>query len=177
MIKPLVDLRSTQTQHWLLGNSLTVKVGDVVVPAISSSTVYLTNATAAVAGNKYPLGVVVGFCKQNGEVYPTTGQDPSLTPNQVTTGSDNLTNAKIHAVIIPITADMEFEMDLSGTAGTTTGSDQPYMYFDLYDARTVDETTAAIPAGTPKQVLSLGLIEGSTTKIRGKFVKALYLNS
>jgi len=177
MLKPLVDLRTAQTQLVLLGNSLTVKVGDAVTTTLSTSgVVYATNATANVAGGKYLLGVVVGFAKKNGEVYPTYGQDPSLTPNQVTTAADNTTNAQIYAVVVPFTSEMELEMDLNAAAGTTSGSDQPFVYFDLADARTVDESSviSSDNASAPLQVLSLGLISGSTAKIRGKVVKALY---
>jgi len=179
MLKPLIDLRTAQTQRVLLGNSLTVKVGDAVTTTLASGVAYATNATANVAGDKYLLGVVVGFSKKNGEVYPTYGQDPSLTPNQVTTASDNLTNAQVHAVVVPFTSEMELEMDLDAAAGTTTGSDQPFVYFNLADARTVDESTVlgSDATGTPLQILSLGLIDGSTTKIKGKVVKALYMNS
>jgi hypothetical protein len=179
MLKPLIDLRTAQTQRVLLGNSLTVKVGDAVTTTIASGVVFATNATANVAGDKYLLGVVVGFSKKNGEVYPTSGQDTSLTPNQVTTASDNLTNAKIHAVVVPFTSEMELEMDLDATAGTTTGSNQPFVYFNFANARTVSESSviASDNASAPLQILSLGLIEGSNTKIRGRVVKALYMNS
>ena len=176
MLKPLVDLRTAQTQRVLLGNGLTVKVGDAVTINLDSGVVYATNDTPNVVGDVYLLGVVVGFSKKNGEVYPTYGQDPSLTPNQVTTATDNTTNAQIYAVVVPFTSEMELEMDLNAAAGTTSGSDQPFVYFNLVDARTVDESsvTGSDQSNAPLQILSLGLIEGSTTKIRGKVVKALY---
>jgi len=179
MLKPLVDLRTAQTQRVLLGNSLTVKVGDAVTTTLASGIVYATNATANVAGDKALLGVVVGFSKKNGEIYPTYGQDPSLTPNQVTTASDNTTNAQIYAVVIPFTSEMELEMDLDATAGTTSGSNQPFVYFNLADARTVSESSviSSDSASAPLQVFSLGLKEGSTKKIKGKVVKALYMKS
>lgn len=166
---------STQTAHALLDNQLTVKVGDVIIPLSNGSTNIVTNDTSVVTGDKYVLGVVVGFCKENGEVIGT-GINPANTPAQLTTPSDNTDNAKYHAVYIPITAEMEFEGELDATAGTTTGSDKPYVYFNLVDAGTIDESSVVPHDDTtaPLQVLSLGLIPGSTKKIRCRFAKRLY---
>jgi hypothetical protein len=173
MIKPIADFYSSQTQRYLLGNSLTVKVGDAVVPGYDEDNKlsYVTNSDVTGADNI--LGVVVGFSKENGEIYPHYGQDPSLTPNQITTSATNLTSEKIYAVVLPITRDLEFEIDLNATAGTTDYSDQPLVYFSLADAGTVDESSASTSAGG--EIISLGLIPGSNKKIRAKFVKGLLI--
>jgi len=176
MFKPLVDMYSTQTAHALLDDGLTVKVGDVIIPlSTAGSTNIVTNDTDAVTGDKYVLGVVVGFCKENGEVIGI-GINPANTPAQLTTADDNTTNAKYHAVYIPITAEMEFEGELDAAAGTTTGSDKSYVYFNLVDAGKIDESSVVShdDKTAPLQVLSLGLIPGSTTKIRCRFAKRLY---
>lgn len=176
MFKPLVDMYSTQTAHALLDDGLTVKVGDVITPlSTPGETNIVTNDDSAVTGDKYVLGVVVGFCKENGEVIGT-GINPANTPAQLTTPIDNIDNAKYHAVYIPITAEMEFEGELNAAAGTTTGSDKPYVYFNLADAGTIDESTVLSydDPSAPLQVLSLGLIPGSTKKIRCRFAKRVY---
>ncbi|MDP2362677.1 MAG: hypothetical protein Q8M94_02785, partial [Ignavibacteria bacterium] len=100
MFKLRQDYRSVATRRAILNNSLTVKIGDVIIPLAASSAV--TNATGALAGDYYPLGIVVGFSKANGEVIGV-GTDPANTPAQLITASDNLTVAKLHAVYIPIT--------------------------------------------------------------------------
>ncbi len=176
MFKPLVDFLTTQTQHALLNNSLTVKVGDVIIPlSTAGSTHIVTNDTTAVVGNKYPLGVVIGFCDEQGRVIGQ-GQNPANTPNQLATAVDNTTADKYHAVFYPLTEDMELEGELDNDAGTTTGSDKPYVYFNLKDAGTIDESSVKPhdDSSAPLQVLSLGVIPGETTKIRCRFAKRLY---
>lgn len=154
-----------QTRRAILNNSLTVKVGDVIVPLASSSAV--TNATASVAGDKYPIGIVVGFSKANGEVIGQ-GVDPSNTPVQLVTASDNLTVAKYYAVYVPITPSMEFSADLNAVAGTTSGSDTAFVWFNLADAATLSESSVVVytDASAPLQVLSFGLDPEDTTNKR-----------
>lgn len=172
MFKLRQDVREGQLRSAVLNNSLTVKVGDAIVPLAASNAV--TNATAVVAGDKYPIGIVVGFSGPNGEVI-SQGQNPINTPNQITTASDNLTVAKYRAVYLPITSDMEFSATLSGTAGTTAGSDTAFVWFNLSDAATLDETSVLVytDGSAPLQVLSYGLDPLDTTNKTAivKFVK------
>jgi len=156
MIKLRQDVYQAQTRHALIDNSLTVKVGDVIAPTADGDTV--SNSTALTAGDKYVLGVVVGFCKTNGEVI-SQGQNPSNTPNYLTTAADNTTVDKYHAVYVPITSEMEFRVTLSDTAGTTTHSDQAFVWFSLSDCRTIDETSVLVAndGSAPLQLFSFGL--------------------
>jgi hypothetical protein len=169
------DVYHVQTRRALLNNSLTVQVGDVVIPLGASSTV--TNATAAVAGATfYVLGVVTGFSQKNGEVV-SQGQNPATTPSQVVTASDNTTNAQVYAMYVPITPEMEFSALLSATATTTAGSDQAFAWFNLTDARTVNEASvvAATAGATVGQVFSFGVDPEDTTNhsIICRFAKAV----
>lgn len=171
MFKLRADVYQVQTRRALLDNGITVQVGDVIAPTSSGDIV--SNATALVAGDKYPLGVVIGFSKKNGEVIGQ-GQDPSLTPNQLTTPANNTTTTQYYAVYIPITPDMEFSATLDAPAGTTTGSDKAFMYFNLADCRTINESSVAAPTGSPLQVVSMGLDpeDPSGNTIICRFVKA-----
>jgi len=179
MLYPAKDYYSEQTQRALLNNSLTFKVGDAVAAIGSSNLTVLTNATSAVAGDKYVIGVLVGFSKKNGEVI-SYGTDPSQTPPQLTTSATNTTSEQYYGVFIPATEDMEWIGDLSGAAGTTAYSDQPYAWFSLSDCRTIDETSAIAPdsASAPLQIFSLGTVPSVTgaaaTQIYFKFAKSQF---
>lgn len=168
------DVYSAHTYRALLNNSLTVKVGDVIIPTGSSGIV--TNANASVAGDVYVLGVVVGFSKQNGEVI-STGSDPANTPAQLVTAANNTTVDKYHAVYVPILPHMIWSATLNATAGTTAGSDQPFVFFNLVDARTLNESSVvqATSVSAPLQFFSIGLDPEDTSNktVIGRFAKAL----
>lgn len=168
------DVYSAHTSRALLNNSLTVKVGDVVIPTGADGIV--TNATGSVAGDVYVLGVVVGFSKLNGEVI-STGTDPANTPAQLVTASDNTTVDKYHAVYVPILPHMEFSATIDAAAATTAGSEDPFVFFNLVDARTLDESTVvqATSGSAPLQFFSVVLDPEDTTNktVIGRFAKAL----
>ncbi len=176
MITPAYDWRFEETKRFLMDNSLTFKVGDAVIPLSTAATTgTVTNATGSLAGNYYLLGTIVGFSKVNGEVIGQ-GIDPSTTPVQVITAANNTTVALYYAVVIPFKKDMTFIMDTSAATGTTTGSNNPNVYFNLTDARTVNEASV-VPHndGTaPLQILSTGIVPGQTTQIYGKVAKSIY---
>ena len=171
MFKLRQDVYSSQLRRAVLNNSLTVKVCDVIAPLGSSDAV--TNATASVAGDVYPLGVVVGFSKTNGEVI-STGQNPLNSPVQLITASDNLTVDKYQAVYVPITPEMEFSATLDAVAGTTTNSDTKFVWFNLADCRLVDESSLVTYTNGPQQVLSFGLdpLDSTNFTIICRFAKA-----
>lgn len=168
------DDYQVQTRTALMMNSLTFKVGDVIVPNNVSSGV-VTNATASTAGDVYVLGLVVGFSGPNGEVI-TTGADPLNTPAFITAGASNTTVQKYSVQYIPITPEMEFLATLDATAGTTANSDTPFVWFNLADCRTVSETTAIVygSGSAPLQLLSYGLDSADTNNktIICRFAKA-----
>lgn len=174
MFKLRQDVYHAQLRRAVLNNSLTVKVGDVIAPLGSSNAI--TNASAVVAGDKYPLGVVVGFCKSNGEVIGQ-GIDPSNSPAQLVTASDNLTVAKYQAVYVVITPEMEFSATLDAVAGTTAGSNTSFVWFNLIDASTLDESSVlvATDGSAPLQVFSYGLDASDSTNftVVCRFAKAL----
>jgi hypothetical protein len=170
MFLPKSDYRSEQTQRAILAPSLTFKVGDIVALLGSGSTLYyntLTNHGTYTVGAVYPIGVLVGFCKANGEVIGQ-GQDPANTPNQLTTLSTNLSVDMYYGVFLPITSEMEWVGDMSGAVGTT--------YFQLSDCRTISETTAvaAHSAASTSQIMSLGVNPLNSSQIYCKIIKSAW---
>jgi hypothetical protein len=166
--------RTEELRRGLLANSLTFKVGDVIKPLSSTANVY-TNASCN--GDVYVLGVVVGFSKANGEVIGT-GQNPANTPAQLITASDNTTVDKYYAVFLPIKENMTWRALLSAVAGTTAASNDEYAWMNLSDARTLDESSALVPAdaSAPLQFLSYGVDsagDSTSFSVIGKFAKAL----
>ena len=175
---PKSDYRQEQTQRCILAASLTFKVGDVVGLVGSGATLYyntLSNHATYTVGNVYPIGVLVGFSKANGEVIGQ-GQDPSVTPNQLTTTANNLTVEKYYGVFLPITQSMEWIADLDAAAGTTSYSNQPYSYFELADCRTLDESEveAASAVEADSQVMSLGVNPLNSSQIYCKIIKSAW---
>lgn len=173
MIKVKGDFNESELINVLIDDSITVKVGDAVAITTTSNTIVCTNATGDVAGDKKPLGVVVGFATEKAGVYPTTGQDPTNTPNQITTGAANVSTDKYHAVILPFKENMKFEIDMNAAGGSTTLGNMPFTYFNLADCRQIAENSvvAADDVSAPLQVLSYGLVPGQTTKLLGSFAK------
>jgi hypothetical protein len=170
------DTYNVHSETAILQNSLTFKVGQVIIPVTGTTTNHVvTNATSAVAGDKYVLGVITGFCKNNGDVIGG-GQDPANTPNELTTGATNVATVKYRAVYIPIHKHMIWEATMSGARGTTTASDLNYTYFNLSDCDTVDETSVQPIEGTsvPLQVQIVEESPTSTSKAYVRFHKTLY---
>lgn len=151
------------TDRALLDNSLTVKVGDLIAPLASTDNV-VTNATGTVTAD-YLLGVVVGFSTSIGGVIGT-GTSPNNVPQDLVTASDNTTNAKYEAVYVPLNQMLRFKATLSAVAGTTTHSDADFVWFNLTDARTVNEASVKVAndASAPYQVFSYGLDPDDSSK-------------
>ena len=177
--KPVIDYGLQETMDILLQDSLTFKVGDVVAfTGGTSSLTYVTNASGSTAGDYYVFGTIQGFKDKYGNIYPTAGKDPLNTPEYVTTGATNVSTVKLQAVVLPIKEGMIYEADLDDTAGTTTYSDLPGVWFNLVDCRTIDESTAILAdnASNPLQVFSLGKVKSpetsTVTKVRVRFAKA-----
>ena len=165
------DVYHAQTRHALLDNNITVKVGDLIKP-----TNYGDVVTNSINAGDYVLGVVVGFCKKNGEVIGQ-GQNPSITPNQLITTTTNTANEQYHAVYIPITPEMEFRITLDDKAGTTPLSDKAFVWFSFADASTLAENSviAANATGAPLDVFSYGVDPEDPTgsTIIGRIAKAI----
>jgi len=171
MFKLRQDVYHAQTRHALLDNNITVQVGDLIKPIDSGDIV-----TNNIISGDYVLGVVVGFCQKNGEVIGQ-GQNPSITPNQLTTTATNTTNEQYHAVYIPITSEMEFRITLNNKAGTTPLSDKAFVWFNFANARTLaeDSVISANATGAPLDVFSYGLDPEDPTgyTIIGRIAKAI----
>jgi len=167
------DTYNAQTERILLTNGITVNVGDVIVP-VSGATNTATNATASVTGDVYVLGVVQGFSKANGEVIGQ-GQNPSVTPNQLTTSATNTTVEQYYAVYMPIHKEQVWEADFSAAIGTTAPG-TVMTWYNLSDARTVNESSEVdiTAASAPLQVLYVQAHPTSTTKGFVRFGKCLY---
>ena len=157
------DVYTVQTRNALLDDSITVKVGDLLIPTAAGDIV--TNDTAAIAGDFYPIGLCVGFADDTGRVIGQgTAQTAANTPASLTTAADNTTVAKYNAVYVPITEDMQLLGVLDAVAGTTALSNKEFVYFNLVDARTIDESSVvAYTNASPLQLLSEGLDPLDTT--------------
>lgn len=176
---PVSDFRMEETKRYIINNSLTVKVGDAVIPLTTAATAAIVT-NASVAGATQPLlGVVMGFSYFNGQVVGQ-GIDPSTTPVQYVTASNNTTVAQVCAVVLPFKkVDEVFIIDLNQAAGTTTGSDKANNYFTLLagSANTLDETTVKVysDGSAPYQVYSLGVVPNSSSlQIYGFVSRTVY---
>lgn len=141
-----------------IGNSITVAIGDVIQPGATTSAGVVVQGTTGLL-----LGVVIGI-EQNGKISEL---------NSVTTASDNQTTNKFVAVYIPTWITMEYEVDLSAVAGTTTGSNL-MGFFNIVSGTTggnLDETSYVVFSGTAGQFFSYGVQSFSTTKVRGHIYK------
>ena len=192
---PAKDFRQEETQSLILKPSLTFYVGDIVAVVGSGSTLYkteLTNETSSVVGAYYPIGVLVGFSDSQGRVLGQ-GQNGTVGPiytqngqNYLTTTATNLTTEKYYGVFLPITPLMSFIGDLDVAAATTNYSNQPFVYFDLTDCRTITEASVDLVTSpqSDDQILSLGLVEDenqpvvsgsiSRSKIYCKIIKSVW---
>jgi hypothetical protein len=175
--KLLKDYFDIATEHALLLDSLTFKVGDVVFASGAAGVTYLSNHSTGTAGDYYVLGVLIGFCKPDGSVI-SQGADPANTPNQLITAANNTTVILYHGVYLPIHEMQEWDGLLSANAGTTTYSDKQNVWFNLSDCRTINEASVLVAndGGAPLQVFSMGTIpttsSTTTTHVRIKFAKA-----
>ena len=80
----------------------------------------VTNETGSLAGDYYPIGLIVGFAMENGQVIGQgTAQTAANTPAQLITTATNTTVEKYQAQYIPLTEDMILKGTLSAVAGTT----------------------------------------------------------
>ncbi len=194
MIRLAQDVYTGSTRKALLDNTLTVHVGDVIIPLAGTAAV-VTNATAAVASVAvFPLGLVTGFIGPQDQVI---GQGlasvGTTTPSSITTASNNTSAAytglvsggQIYAQYIPITEDMEFLFDMQNAAGTTQAySGLAFTWYNLLNAGQVDEASVqlyGVGQTTPLQVFCLGVYTESpataaATVIVGKFAKAAMYN-
>ena len=157
------DVYTVQTRLALLDNSLTFKVGDLIIPTATGGIV--TNDTTAIAGDLYPIGLIVGFAHKNGQVIGQgTAQTAANTPAQLITAADNTSVALYQAQYIPVTEDMLLKGTLSAVAGTTGGlSDEKFVYFNLLNAATVNEASVVSYLAGPLQLISEGLDPMDTT--------------
>lgn len=169
------DVYTIQTRDALLANSITVKVGDLLIPTAAGD--ILTNATAALAGDFYPIGVVQGFAGYHGAVLGTgTAQTAANTPAQVVTTATNTTAGNVDAIFVqylPLTEDMELLGTLDAVAATTALSDKKYVYFNLLNANTIDESSVVSYLAGPLQLISEGLdpLDGTDFTVICRLVK------
>ncbi|HXP50107.1 MAG TPA: hypothetical protein VN922_09150 [Bacteroidia bacterium] len=145
----------------LLGNTLTVKLGDVII-ADQSNFGLATNASVT-GDSKSILGVVVGFTDVNNSVLSNGDQ------TSVATGSGGTT----YAVYAPAFQWMEFYAPLDAVSATTTGSDKPFVYFDLQDATQLHEASVT-HAGSVGQFLSHGVDPLNSSQVIGHFVETIW---
>jgi hypothetical protein len=178
------DTYNVQTERLLLKENLTFKVGDVVAVEHDSTNnvAVLTNEIAYINVNPHTVvGVLQGFATNTGGIFPPTGQDTSKTPQEYTTSSTNLTSEKVNGVYIPIHSEQVWLADLNVALGTTSPlSGSVGSFYNLSDARTVDETTYIAPTNPQHLVLVGRYVENgsvSATKALFRFTRFLYKNN
>lgn len=137
-------------------NSVTVSVGDPVKLSTSGG---VGGVDAADAATDRVYGVCVGISSDKGiplsKLVSGTDYDgtytESLSGDTYVSASDNVTDKKIQALVVPIEylileADLSDGAGASGQArGTTAGSDQIGYYLDVdtTDSRYLDETSSS----------------------------------
>lgn len=120
-----------------LANSITVTENDSMKIDADG---FLALGTAGVA----VFGHVVGLTKKEGTGLVTDGSagaDVGSFQGTFATASDNETVDQVKGVC-DISQFTLWSAELSGTIGTTTGSDQMGVHFDLTDEDTLDETSS-----------------------------------
>ena len=147
MFIPKYNLSSEKnvTDKFLIKNSITVSVGDVV--DLTAGQVDLGDASTTAI-----LGVVVAIVNEDGTPIVTDGTAGSQVGSYkgtFLTASDNATVAKVMAVV-NTSRDQVYQVELDADAGTTSGSDVIGALFDLAGPKTIDEST--VGAG-PIQVI------------------------
>ncbi len=160
---------SEPSKRILLANSLTFTIGDTLAVVYSGNVITATNAFATTAGvNVQIFGVIAGFEDVSGNVLPLGNS--STNANQKTIASG--TGANIYAVCWDPNEDIIFSADLDAVSGTTAGSNQPYVYFNMSDAANsqVDEDSVTRTLGTSNQVYSFGVDPNNTSAILCKII-------
>ncbi len=146
----------TELKNAVIANSITLAIGDAVVPGATThaGAVTLAGATGLILGVVFEILQLGRFCELS----------------SVTTASDNETTKKYSARYIPTFISLEYTADLSAAAGTTTSSNL-LGFFNLTGATspsTLDETSYTA-FGTAGQFWSNGVTSYLNTKVTGHF--------
>lgn len=152
--KQLLDMYLIENA--LLGNSITISVGDAVI--------IKTASPSAVIGAAGTTGKILGTVRaiKNG---PASGST-YLQKNTVTTGASNETVDKISVDILPTDVPTTYVADLDDPAGTTTNS-QYFGYFDLSGTNNGVLDESSYSASVAKQFLSYGVNPGNQSQVIG----------
>lgn len=167
MFRPLKAIPIADIKTAVLRNSVTVAVGDALIPGPT-------------AHAKFPLGAASSTTRILGVVISIMGANGTVTElNSVTTGSSNETTPVYLVQYIPSYLDIEYEADMSAAIGTTTDSDGVGVSFNLNATNnTLDETSVALGTATTKQFVSYGQSDvqaAPNTRIVGHWAKTLAL--
>lgn len=162
MITPEKSNMPSLVSFIVLGNSVTVKVGDMIT--ISSG-----YAVPVTGSGQRVLGVVRNIVKENGE-FPRDNKGRPLTT--VTTSSNNTTTERVGVAYYPAWLPIYWEADVNQNLGTTPNSNLPGYFNALStNAGLVDEASYSETenATTPQQIISYGQYGGNIRKILIRF--------
>lgn len=124
----------------VIANSVTLAVGDAVIPGATTQAPFLVPGQNATNTSQYTgiiLGVISGI--------NNTGKPSEK--NSVTTASDNQTTGLYSAEYLPTYIPMQYVVDMSADLGTTTGSDTYMAMFYVGYNSTGHHNTAYNDAG------------------------------
>jgi hypothetical protein len=172
------DLRKAVIANAVGTNAYVISIGDAIQPGATGHNKFATGA----ASSNPILGIVVAI-EYNGkpsEKNSVTGVNSTTAvggPSLV--GNDNETTKAWRVVYIPAYVPMDYIIDLSATAGTTTDSGG-FGYLNLIGVSTVagaagtlDEGSIILFGGTAGQFVTFSVTDFSTTKITGRINKQL----
>ncbi len=175
---PLKKYDEVDFQVAVIANSVTLQIGDCIIPGATTQAPYAVPAQNATNTNQY-TGIVLGVVRS----ILTNGKPSEL--NKVTTASDNQTTGLYLVEYIPTYLDMKWVADMSADLGTTTGSDTYMAMFYLgynatghhntayTDAGQLDESTVAVFT-TQLHFFSYGAYkEGTVNATTGKYTQVV----
>lgn len=175
MIIPNKRYSDTDTKEAKIANAVgaaayVIAIGDAIQPGPTGHNKFVVGA----ASTGLILGVVVGL-KKDGKVmevdYVTGVNVTTANASALQVGNDNETLGGWSVVYIPAYIPMEYKIDLSAAADTTTDSGGN-AFFPLLgtsatkgQAGTLNEAAPALFGGSAAQFISHGLAISSTTKV------------
>lgn len=150
MFQPILEIVWQDTEDYIITNSDTLNIGDLMGFGGSAGSGGFASPITSTSANVY--GVVVGFVAS-----PGGSSQSNLSSTQVVAASNNQTVAQYRARVLPVRNGRSFLADLSGVAGTTTGSGDPGFFgIKSSNAGQLDETSYVVQNGTIGQFFSRG---------------------
>jgi hypothetical protein len=189
MIRPLRRVTEYDVKRAVIANAVgtgayPVSIGDAIQPGATGNAKYVTCAAATSPILGIVTSLIVNTSKVTEKSTATGVASDLLGAVSTGPGTTNQTYLTWSVEFIPSYIPMEYEMDISAVAGSTTDSSAIGGYFNLLtlsatpnaagDTNSVlDEGSIAIFTGTQGQFVSYGYTPYNTKKVFGKVSKVL----